>query len=574
MSVKKGGAGAEGDDGKQGEEGQGQEDSGSAFGVPMWTDAGSGDEVTAEAEKRVGALMVHDFSKKRHANEALAEALGIEDIVERAKFLKKHELVDFKDFKEGRINGTSYVQILNTDHNRMAALDALFGGGDVNEVGLGLPHLNTFQGRLVDWLGRLVDDRYPIRSVFEAMTVTGVKGMSTQQVRGTLKDWAMERQVNDLIVRMERMIPEWDGVERLDDSLITLFKCRDTALTRDFSRYFWLSLYCRIMHPGCFAPMVLSLFGRQLTGKSYFAKMICQEVIGNKDADSVLLDLAGDKVDFLRDITGVSVVANIGEMTGFTRGDLNKIKDFITRTSDRMHYKFEGQFTQPRQWVAVMDGNKYEGLQRDDTGNRRFYPVFVGQLEDDDNGQPQWIMDPEWKLDFSGFRSDFWMYMAEAAVWVNAHGLAAYEKFVDSVVKGVQEFNRAEMAADRGTIRDDDLTDYLDKALRCVEVTVWEPNEGEKSRPRKNLGVWISNASLNDAFKLASRSNNMRVNHQHLKNKLARLGAETMVVNSIRGYLWRDVMSYEEWARRVGIDDDGAKVVRAAVNPSRDGGGF
>lgn len=573
MSVKKGGAGAEGDDGKQGEEGQGQE-SGATFGVPMWTDAGSGDEVTAEAEKRVGALMVHDFSKKRHANEALAEALGIEDIVERAKFLKKHELVDFKDFKEGRINGTSYVQILNTDHNRMAALDALFGGGDVNEVGLGLPHLNTFQGRLVDWLGRLVDDRYPIRSVFEAMTVTGVKGMSTQQVRGTLKDWAMERQVNDLIVRMERMIPEWDGVERLDESLISLFKCRDTPLTRDFSRYFWLSLYCRIMHPGCFAPMVLSLFGRQLTGKSYFAKMICQEVIGNKDADSVLLDLAGDKVDFLRDITGVSVVANIGEMTGFTRGDLNKIKDFITRTSDRMHYKFEGQFTQPRQWVAVMDGNKYEGLQRDDTGNRRFYPVFVGQLEDDDNGQPQWIMDPEWKLDFSGFRSDFWMYMAEAAVWVNAHGLAAYEKFVDSVVKGVQEFNRAEMAADRGTIRDDDLTDYLDKALRCVEVTVWEPNEGEKSRPRKNLGVWISNASLNDAFKLASRSNNMRVNHQHLKNKLARLGAETMVVNSIRGYLWRDVMSYEEWARRVGIDDDGAKVVRAAVNPSRDGGGF
>ncbi|MFP3733033.1 VapE family protein, partial [Bacillus sp. SIMBA_006] len=84
------------------------------------------------------------------------------------------------------------------------------------------------------------------------------------------KEWSLARSWNDLIERVQRKIPAWDGVPRLDTYLVDLFEPTDTPFVRALSRYFWQSLYMRVMQPGCVAPVVLSLFGTQNCGKSWF----------------------------------------------------------------------------------------------------------------------------------------------------------------------------------------------------------------------------------------------------------------------------------------------------------------
>ncbi|MDR5751137.1 MULTISPECIES: VapE domain-containing protein [unclassified Caballeronia] len=185
-------------------------------------------------------------------------------------------------------------------------------------------------------------------------TQTTEEAIEDIRAKEAFKEWAMKIKQNDLTIRFEKRVPDWDGTPRLETALIELLKPFNTETNRAVGKYFWLSLYNRITSPGCLAPIVISLFGAQNAGKSRFSNEIVRTVLEDREKSSIQLDLGGkkaQKLDFLREITGNSIIANIGEMTGFNRGDLNDIKDFVSRTSDPMHYKYEGHFDQQRQWV-------------------------------------------------------------------------------------------------------------------------------------------------------------------------------------------------------------------------------
>jgi hypothetical protein len=535
-------------------------DEGSAGG--LFDDAGFSESFNAsvEEEKRAELRIV---AGKREGDERV-EAIrrGEPSIIKRAKAIAGIGAVDYPDKKYIQQGGMPVEIALPTDSNRWALFDAVFGAADEADR----PHIDTFKGRFVDWKGRIVDDRYSMVELVRAMDAASLKGHSADQARKAFKEWGMQVKSNDLIKRFEVMVPEWDGVPRVDESLIKLFECFDTELNREFSRYFWLSLYCRITYPGCFAPMVLSLFGAQNSGKSFMAKLICQEILGAEEADSIQLDLSGDKVDFLRNITGSSIVASIGEMTGFNRGDLNKIKDFITRTGDPLHYKYEGHFTQERQWITVMDGNKYVGLQRDETGNRRFYPIFVAQMPDE-NGQPAWK--EEYIVNFEGFREKLWHIMAECRAWINSNGgVKGYEKFVGTVIRKVAAFSRDEMANDRGTIQDDGLDTFLDAALDIVDI--YEVNGS------KNKGTFMKSMDVSNAVKDVSRKT-CDVNYQHLKMKMLKRGGKYQYMGGkirANGYFFSGILTQEDlrakFAGPVDPEDDTIVTLKKAAKPGND----
>jgi hypothetical protein len=399
--------------------------------------------------------------------EAAATIRGTVDIVARAKKLFQALAIDFKDVKQVRKADMFVTQPLMTDENKLVVLNALFGddGDDYDEM----PHHDLFRGRYVDHKRDLIDDHYSVVRWIEAFSAADLKGVPAKGAREILKEWAKHHKQNDLVVRLDKVIPEWDGKKRIRTQLIDFFRCDETDLNKDFSEYFWLSLYCRVTNPGSLAPMVMSLFGAQGCGKSRFTKRVCQIITGNLDADSIQLNLSGDTLDFLRNITGASVIASVGEMTGFKQGDLNKIKDFVTRQNDPLHYKFEGQFVQQRQWVTVMDSNKYEGLQRDESGNRRFYPIFCGQLPDA-NGKPQW--DLEFKIpeeQWDKFEGEVWQMMAEARHWITTNTTRAYGDLVRRVEAKVFKFSAEEMRLERGTVEDEKVGPYIDAALRSVD---------------------------------------------------------------------------------------------------------
>lgn len=530
--------------------------------IPPWTDAGVAPEsVAAEGETKNFLKVVQ---AKRQAAGDLAEDLRQNEpnIVARARALAKNSLINFKDVRAVRIGEQIVQQAQLTDTNRIIVLDALFGKADDR------PHIDTFSGRLIDHNRVIVDDRYPFIDLLGAMDEAGLKGQSIKAIRDTFKEWGLTVKSNDLIKRIDNVIPQWDGKGRARKKIINLFGCRDTELSREFGLYFWLSLYCRIIFPGCMAPMALSLFGPQNAGKSYFSKLICQILLDDEKSDSVQLDLSGDSLEFLRDITGFSLIANVGEMTGFGTADMNRIKAFMTRTTDKLHYKYEGHFNQPRQWIIVMDGNKYEGMQRDASGNRRFYPMFVGQIDDID-GQPAWT--DEFKADFTGFEADLWQILAECRHWVEENGgLEGYRQFVDSVSKKVAAFNHNEMINNRGTPRDQALDSFLTEALLTSEKDI--------INKRKNQGMFVKTGKIIARIKELSRG--IAVMDNKLKSRMISLGAREATIDNTRGYIFDSCMTDKDFndivtgRNKPDYDHDVVEPKKVSRKPVEDTGGF
>jgi hypothetical protein len=461
------------------------------------------------------AVEVSDAQKVERANEVVAtekrivEASKIFDLAERGKELSNE--VQFADIKKVRM-GDMFIAIPeDTWTNRRIVLDYLFRGAEDK------PHFDEFRGRIVDHKGVIVDDFYDGTDYVDAFNAVGLRKLEAKKVIEAVRDFALRRRQNDLTLRIAKMIPEWDGVRRMDSALINMFESHDTPLNRAFGDYFWLSLLCRLLRPGEEAPIVLTLIGVQNCGKSYFGKLLARLLTGDKEADSVQLDLGSNKIDFLREITGQSVIASVGEMTGFNRGDLSKIKDFVTRTHDKFHYKFEGVVHQARQWITIMDANNYEGLLRDDSGNRRFYPMFCGQLPDV-AGKQQWRKD--FKADFDGLKGgDLWQLLAEAKHWVESNGVDAYRDFVRDVSKQVFDFSANEAANDRGTIADDVFDTYLLEMLKQFPGKhLWKFKIGGKTAVR------ITTTDFKRFFMDAKP--NLKVNWRHLKNKMNALGAQ------------------------------------------------
>lgn len=494
-------------------------------------------ELAARADEE-STFNVVSFNQRKNETESEAERIRdeIPDLIRRAKALSALPGgVTFKDIKWEGKGADAKAIALNTDMNRMAVFKFLFGKGPQR------PHYDEFSGRVVDHRGHVIDDQYSILEVFEAVDAAGLKLQSADTVKKALTHYALAETRNDLIESFSPRIPEWDSVPRLDSLLIDLFKLRDTPLNRSMSRYFFLSLYARIFSPGCLAPIVPFLVGGQNAGKSHFGRLICQYVLNDKDADTVSLDLSADRNDFLREITGASVIASIGEMSGFNKGEMTRIKDFVTKTSDSMHFKYFGNIQKPRAWVMLMDGNEYSGLQRDSSGNRRFAPLFVAQAEDDENGQPQW--DKEFKADFSNFEADFFQVMAEARSEYDRLGMRGYIEFVNGVVSDVKKFNHDERAAGRGTIRDEHIEQSFGYILsKCNFIEYIPKTIGLPAGVRVSAGEFASKWKSFATGPLNPRS---------VKEKMEQLGARHVKVNGMMCYAFdgktkKDIFDGEE----------------------------
>ena len=395
----------------------------------------------------------------------------VKDIIERAKALSLlgQNAIKYIHFIKSKQNKDHPIEISvrpnpASELNLMAVLDALY---DYGSGSVPFPHQDTFGQRLVDEFGEpLTNKNIRIRDLMTAINICGMDNPRSINVLAALKTWAVDHESDFLQDHFEKTIPKWDGITRLETELIKIFGSDDTKLNKEFGRYFWLSLYNRIMKPGSFAPLSLALIGAQRSGKSYFCVLLCKYLMGDEKYKPVQLDLSVNNYNnFLRDITGKSIVANVGEQIGLKSGDLKRIKEFVPKAADDLNFKFENSITKARQWIVVMDGNSYEGLQRDETGNRRFYPMFVGQLPDKD-GQPDWKK--EFKADFSTFEQDLWQIMAECRAWMEEHSRVDYVKVVDDISLNVMQFSEKEQSSLRGIIKDRFIEDnLLDILLHC-----------------------------------------------------------------------------------------------------------
>lgn len=167
-------------------------------------------------------------------------------------------------------------------------------------------------------------------------------------------------------------LPEWDGVERCNSLLTTLWGTEDTGLVQWASRYLFLGAIHRTMHPGCVLDEFPVLIGEQNCGKSKFTELS----VPSLELHSGQLQMDDSTQKQVEALLGV-VVGEICEMSGSTRADLNKSKAFLTRRDDghvRLAYRRHVN-QMPRRCVFIGTANPGPCLPNDETGLRRYVPI-------------------------------------------------------------------------------------------------------------------------------------------------------------------------------------------------------
>ena len=167
-------------------------------------------------------------------------------------------------------------------------------------------------------------------------------------------------------------LPVWDGIERVDTLLIDYLGAEDHPYTRAVTRKTLCAAVRRVQQPGCKFDHMLVLSGPQGAGKS----TLIAKLAGEWFSDSLSLSDTHDKTAAEK-LQGYWIL-EVGELAGLRRTEVETLRSFITRQDDIYRAAFGRQVVpHPRQCVFFATTNAEDGYLRDETGNRRFWPVPV-----------------------------------------------------------------------------------------------------------------------------------------------------------------------------------------------------
>lgn len=179
---------------------------------------------------------------------------------------------------------------------------------------------------------------------------------------------------NPVIDELEAL-PEWDGIERIDNWLRKHFKCKDKPeYAAQVFRKWLVASITRTYYPGYkfdwipifegFQGAGKSSFGAILFGQSYFTDGLPR--LEDKDA---ALGLVGRRcIEF-------------GELATLRRAEVETIKAFITRQIDKLRPPYGREYIECARTCVFFGTTNREEYLRDETGNRRFMPLQVGALD-------------------------------------------------------------------------------------------------------------------------------------------------------------------------------------------------
>ena len=162
---------------------------------------------------------------------------------------------------------------------------------------------------------------------------------------------------------------EWDKTPRLSGWLSRYLRVHATKYSSAIGRMFMIGAVARIFSPGCKMDYALILEGAQGTFKSTASAILAGPWFSDQ-----LPDLKSK--DASQHLRGKWFV-ELAELATIRRAETELLKSYMTRTTERYRSAYgRGQDVEPRQSVFIGTTNSGTYL-KDDTGNRRFWPVKV-----------------------------------------------------------------------------------------------------------------------------------------------------------------------------------------------------
>lgn len=166
----------------------------------------------------------------------------------------------------------------------------------------------------------------------------------------------------------------WDQEPRVDGWLTRYLGVERSEYSIQVGRMWLISAIARIMQPGCKADYMLVLEGEQGKKKSTVLEILASQPwfcdhspdIHHKDAQT---QIAG------------TWIMEWGELDALNRSEITAVKAFVSRRVEKFRPSYgRYQIEVPRQCVFAGTTNKQD-WQRDETGGRRYWPVWCGEAD-------------------------------------------------------------------------------------------------------------------------------------------------------------------------------------------------
>lgn len=169
---------------------------------------------------------------------------------------------------------------------------------------------------------------------------------------------------------------EWDGVSRLENLLQTYWGVQDTELLKEIGLRWAISCVARAIMPGAKVDTVLILCGPQGAYKSTSLRVLA----GDGWFSDSHLDISRKESYELIHSSGVWIW-EMAENYALNKSDVNNAKMFLSAQSDRFRPSYgRNPITRQRSVVFVSTTNEPSFL-TDGSGNRRYWPVNIGQVD-------------------------------------------------------------------------------------------------------------------------------------------------------------------------------------------------
>lgn len=282
---------------------------------------------------------------------------------------------------------------------------------------------------------------------------------------------------------------KWDGTERLERLFIDYLGASDTAYVRTVTKISLLACVYRVMEAPYKHDTTLVLVGNQGIGKSFILSKLGMDYF-NESVNTI----KGDEV-FMK--ISSSWIVELGELTALKGASSEQVKSFLSATEDTFRPKYSKYAKKhPRRCVFFGTTNEMEFL-KDETGNRRFYPVKLGEITASKNvfeDFTQCEVDQVWAEAVECFKRGDITYLVDEGLKEMAKEFQNIHK-VDSGLEGkIEQFIKLPITKDwyeRGIserIRYFENNEYLNESMKInliartkiCPLEIWEECLGER----------------------------------------------------------------------------------------------